>query len=923
MPNSYSDNTRQLAAAILAAKVKRAKALSALPAWQPKSQAQDMALRSQAHELLYGGAAGGGKALALDTPLFTTTGWTTMGDIRIGDVVFSDTGEPTTVVAASPVMYDHEVYQVVFDDGTIITADAEHKWLTETVASRSSDTRTHNLPKHPRPQKRTEHAVRTTVEIADTVWHKGRVNHSIPLAQPLQLSHAENLLIHPYVLGVWLGDGNSHGQGLTCADQEIIETITALGYTVVPWAGQYSYGIKGVKRSLRKYGLLGDKHIPTQYLLASEQQRWQLLYGLMDTDGTALPSGACEFYNTNKRLAQQVYDLLLSLGLKPHLSEGTSTLYGHDYGPKYRIKFTTSRHVFWLKRKYAQQVRKERGVQRRRYIVRVVPVPSVPVRCIAVDAPSHLYLASRALVPTHNTDLILGAAATTHRKSIIFRRQFPQLRDIILRSSTIYKAKWPSAQYNKTDHLWQLPNQRTVEFGSMPYLDDREKYQGRAHDLKAWDEITQFLLEQYVYVNAWTRSTIPNQLTRNICTGNPPMNAEGEWVISYWGPWLDDQYRDSPKAAPGELRWFATIKGEQIEVENGKPFKHQGASIEPRSRTFIPARFTDNPYLRNTGYAAVLSSLPEPLRSLLLHGFDARVRPATDPWQLIPAEWIDAANERYRQHYAHTLLTRSLPITALGHDVSRGGSDRTVVAILRNNVYDPLLVQRGEDTPDGESAARLAIRALGLDPDALTSAEVHSPQGQIPINVDIIGPGSSSFDVLRKYGFNAFAVHGNASSSFTIREQTLETTNLRAEMYWRLREALDPAYGNGLALPPDRELRGELMAVKWGVNSQGRIQVEDKPTIARKLGRSPDKADAVAMAQLDLALSTEPVAPLSTSTRQYVPTATQPPYYDAAIRETQAGNSVFVPGYGNMSLQEAEELAHKFDPSGAIHFRRK
>jgi hypothetical protein len=114
---------------------------------------------------------------------------------------------------------------------------------------------------------------------------------------------------------------------------------------------------------------------------------------------------------------------------------------------------------------------------------------------------------------------------------------------------------------------------------------------------------------------------------------NPPASAEEEWFIQYWGPWLDEQYPNP--AAAGELRWFAVVEGKDVERENGQPFEWKGETIVPRSRTFIPARLSDNPYLASTNYGSVLQGMPEPLRSQLLYG-DFTIGLDDDPWQVIP-----------------------------------------------------------------------------------------------------------------------------------------------------------------------------------------------------------------------------------------------------------------------------------------------
>ncbi|EUA41556.1 dnaB-like helicase N terminal domain protein [Mycobacterium avium subsp. avium 2285 (R)] len=139
---------------------------------------------------------GVGKALALDTPLPTPTGWTTMGDVAVGDELLGDDGRPTRVVAATDVMLGRPCYEVEFSDGTVIVADAAHQWLTETRVSRKSAQAAavgYNRYKN----QRTFAAVRTTAEIAETLRcpaQDRRLNHSVVNARALELPDREFLV---------------------------------------------------------------------------------------------------------------------------------------------------------------------------------------------------------------------------------------------------------------------------------------------------------------------------------------------------------------------------------------------------------------------------------------------------------------------------------------------------------------------------------------------------------------------------------------------------------------------------------------------------------------------------------------------------------------------------------------------------------
>ncbi len=476
--------------------------------------------------ILVAGATGAGKALALDTPIATPTGWSTMGDLRVGDQVFDEMGRPCKVVAATPVMHGRPCYEVEFSDGTVIVADAEHQWRTTTRAGRTQ--RSHRWkdgsywaeddrkrvarrvgevlsePDRPAssgevvsdlgdqfrnvlyqvlrpipavapvarrqyerggrqitrwvktysrhrmcgslsqqvlaPGRSTSRQVHdatpvTTRQIAESlrVGPRGEwTNHAIDVAQPLVCPEAE-LPIGPYTLGCWLGDGTTGAASITSADEEILDEIRLEGYEVLKQpAGKLHYtisnrqerkrrilealrlveqGVSGVPampyRTMRAlFREIGDKHIPRAYQRGSESQRRAVLAGILDTDGTVSKRGGVELALTSERLANDVLELILGLGYQATLT--TRPVRGRSSASStcYRIRFTPSDRVFRLTRKASRQVTRNRPSTTRRYIVDVRPVSSVAVRCIQVDSPSHLFLAGRTLVPTHNSSLL-------------------------------------------------------------------------------------------------------------------------------------------------------------------------------------------------------------------------------------------------------------------------------------------------------------------------------------------------------------------------------------------------------------------------------------------------------------------------------------------------------------------------------------
>ncbi|HYK96984.1 MAG TPA: dCTP deaminase [Candidatus Acidoferrales bacterium] len=348
-----------------------------------------------------------GKALALDTPVPTTTGWKQIRDIQVDDRVFDENGLPTAVVATSPIMIGRPCREVVFSDGTTVVTDVLHQWATSTKFRRKHRSRST--------------AIVTTGEVEDTLRVGPELNHQIPLASAVRRS-PRWLPIDPYVLGVWIGDGTTTKAEITSADEPILEAVAAAGYAVSPQrTRRLVYRIGGVGHSrnaltgrfardaslssaLRDAGLLGYKHIPIAYLEASIEQREALLAGLMDTDGYVDRDGRCDITTVKENLASDYFELIASLGFRPKIANKRAVLNGVDVGPSFEVQFTPDRPVFRLPRKLARQ--KRAGTfQRFRAIVDVRRTASRPVRCIQVESPRGLFLITRAHIPTHNSSL--------------------------------------------------------------------------------------------------------------------------------------------------------------------------------------------------------------------------------------------------------------------------------------------------------------------------------------------------------------------------------------------------------------------------------------------------------------------------------------------------------------------------------------
>ncbi len=484
---------------------------------------------------------GVGKALALDTPLPTPTGWTTMGEVAVGDHLIDADGRPTRVVATTEVMSDRPCYEIEFSDGTVIIADEQHQWLTETRSSRRS--------------AKQSAAIRTTAEIAASLRCETadrRLNHSVTNARPLQLP-PRDLLVPPYTLGAWLGDGTSACAQLTTADPEIVARIEGEGIVAVPSStailryslqlpadepvparacvvcgaefvpftsevrtcgrscggkarflsapvpqptcrncGGPSIGLRlcqtcrnsigTVQARLRTIGVLDDKHIPIEYLRASERQRRSLLAGLLDTDGTVTHAGSVQFTVTNEKLARDVEELIVGLGYRCQMStKNVAGRFAHT-STAYTLTFSTDDEVFGLYRKNLlhKQRRASHGTARSgsRYIVDVRRIASIPVRCVEVDNADHLYLAGRSMVPTHNSTLGMDFMRSCSIKhglaSVIFSLEMSRTEIVMRLLSAEAKIKLGDMRAGRmSDDDWTKLARRMSEISEAPlFVDD-------------------------------------------------------------------------------------------------------------------------------------------------------------------------------------------------------------------------------------------------------------------------------------------------------------------------------------------------------------------------------------------------------------------------------------------------------------------
>lgn len=428
--------------------------------WSPDEtpymvEPMDMCASKRHEAVCFVGPARTGKALDVDTPIPTPTGWTTMGELQVGAEILSPSGKPTTVIFATEFQYERPCYVVKFSDNETIVADADHRWGVERFYWNAPNWR---------------YEVKTTAELlADAHYApkqngRKRYRYRVRSTAPVELPE-KTLRIDPYLFGVWLGDGAAQQAYISSSIADsghYLSKFLSAGHKVdtrpdgpntvairvdmrdrltthcrrghvfadVGRAGnggcmeclrqghhRRKYGIDNgpltlfsdtfVSR-LADIGVLANKHIPIDYLRASVNQRLELLRGLMDTDGTLdRRQGSAEFTTVLETLRDGFCELARSLGLRPTVAiKKTTWEYKGECkkGAAYRITFPIPGdiQIFSLPRK-VDSVKAAKVDIGYRQIVSITPTVSRPVKCIQVSDASHLFLAGRAMIPTHNT----------------------------------------------------------------------------------------------------------------------------------------------------------------------------------------------------------------------------------------------------------------------------------------------------------------------------------------------------------------------------------------------------------------------------------------------------------------------------------------------------------------------------------------
>lgn len=450
------------------------------------------------------------------------------------------------------------------------------------------------------------------------------------------------------------------------------------------------------------------------------------------------------------------------------------------------------------------------------------------------------------------SDLGLGLAVTRHSRSLVMRRKYTDLAFLTDRTIEIMGSK--KGFNGSAPPRFNLPDGKLVEYGAAQSVGDELAWMGRPHDLLYADEAAHFAESQIRNLMGWVRSTEKGQRVRVVLGSNPPLSDEGNWMFKMFAPWLDPAFPNP--AEYGELRWcfvddddkdiwvdksgqYNTETGEfvidDLEVDLGSGF------VTAMSRTFIPAKLSDNPFQNTAAYRAQQDGLPKHMRDAIRDGNFLAVRKDHD-LQLIPTDWIKAAMERGSENpnppEGVPMCAIGVDVTGMGSDTGGSKQDKFVIAPRYDGWYAPLIVTKAQDAQMGKDKGSKILKYRR------DGAEIVLDMGG--------GYGDSTYEFLDNNGIPVRKYKGSAKATGRTRHSKIPFFNVRAKAYYRFMEDLDPHQpgGSKITLPNDPLLMADLCSIRFDKNNNDAniIKLESKKDLIARLGRSTDYSDPVVMA---------------------------------------------------------------------------
>lgn len=752
-------------------------------------------VRDNKYTLVYSGHSVG-KALAVSTKIPTPHGFVPIGSLRPGDHVYDETGDPCNVTWVSPIETPEKTYRITFSDGTMIEACSEHQWYVENDSERR---------KRSRYGVSTPGKVRTTQEIyeGNVAPKRGTRMWSIPIiSAPVEFPRRK-LPVDPYTLGVWLGDGTAGTGAITNRDPEVWEKIGEkyrLGPDHTPERNSDYRTVKGLSKLLREAGIFHEKRVPPAYLTASKEQRLELLRGLLDSDGSCDSRGSIEFCNTNKKLADAVFTLAASLGFKPNRPVARpAKLYGVRKKDRYRVVFRTAVPCFHITRKAARQRPPSLRVMHR-MITSIEPCEPTPMRCIAVDSPRNLYLATDAFIPTHNSFVTACMAlwfVCTHPDAIVLTtaNTWSQVKDVVWREMRkLHRdAIYPIGGSFKPKHP-EFTIGDNIAFGFSPSKPDSAQGHHRDNVLIIFDE-AQGILDQGTW-DAFS-SMMTSRGSKQLVIGNP-LYSQGPFYLEHMNP-----------------KWNA-IQMSCLDHPNYLT-----------GRNIIPGAVTR---------AAIEEIRQDPLKAPGTQYWDVRIAgifPEDSGNAVLPLAWLEQCTNLPKK-------PGMLPGTWIGFDPAHLGADRCVCLVIKEGVIKEIEAWR-------RCSAEKSVNKV-----LMMAARHNVPMRHI--NYDASGGVGGTFQrAFQGAMIPAHPVHLGTPpvgdwEYFFGRGVDLQFLNRRAELHWAMRRLFEE---QKISVPAKYQsaFKMESCNLQYGFFDTGKLYIESKDRkFIPRMKFSPDHNDALIVA---------------------------------------------------------------------------
>lgn len=728
-----------------------------------------------------------GKLHGYETIVPTPAGMRRWGDLKAGDFVFGVSGAAVEILEVAHHV-DVPMYRVTFDDRSSCDVSSGHLWNVRGRQERRRGLETWRTLE--------------TVEILDLgVLRKNGVamarQWEIPIQGAVEFDERE-IDLHPYLMGVWLGDGHRGQNIYTKPFPEIADKIRSFGYSVTLRSDDKSYRIEGCADLFRD-GVFDEgssgRFIPDEYKFNTVENRKSLLSGLLDSDGEVGKDGSVGYSTTSRKLADDIVWLVRSVGGKAAIQPTVKNAWytgkdGERINCKdcYRLTINLPYNPFTLEHR-KERYRPSEARYLTRWISSIEKIENADGMCIKVAEPDGLYQANDFIV-THNSSEIgmvchWAMSTCADCKIVVTANTENQLRTKTMPEIT----KWFRMSINA--HWF---NTSVTAITSVDKDHDR----------------------------TWRLDAIP--WSANNTEAFAGLHNQGRRIVLIFdeGSSIDDRVWEVAEGA------MTDADTEIIWIVFGNPTKNSGRFREcfGRYKHRWVHKQIDSRTVEGTNKAQIATWAED-------YGEDSdffRVRvkgefPRSGNMQFISGESVELARKREPVAKLHDPLV-------MGVDVARFGDDQSVICLRRGRDARsvPWVTLRGADTM--QVAARVMELAGQWRPDA--------------IFVDGGGVGGGVIDRLRMFKYNVIEVQfGGGADRAQMAESTVRYANKRAEMWGNMREWLQ-----GGMIPDDPELAAQLTGVEYGYvlrDGVDAVLLEKKSDMKKRGLESPDLADALAI----------------------------------------------------------------------------